>query len=190
MNCALNISDFENIGKTAFKEASKALSELLNQKIQLKLISVLVLSPIDMINAIGNELPTEVVAGYSEVEGVVDGVLLMVMPVEHAATTAKKLLEQLLGANILSEEMALDLFKEITNIVFGTITSTVYNKYGIYLKYSVPRVVIDNFVAILDNIALIYITLLNEVVILNAEIEGEEKLQLKLLFIPGEHKIR
>ncbi|MCD6428553.1 MAG: chemotaxis protein CheX [Desulfurococcales archaeon] len=190
MDCALNESDFKKIGTAAFEEASKALSELLNQKVQLKLISVLVLSPIDVINTVGSELPTEVVAGYSEVEGTIDGVLLMVMPVEHAAATAKNLLERLLGSDILNEEMAFDLLKEITNIVFGAIVSTVYNKYGIYLKYSVPRVVIDNFIAILDNIALIYMTLLNELVVLNAEIESEEKLKLKLLFIPGKRRIK
>ena len=87
---------------------------------------------------------------------------------------------------MLNEEMATDLFKEIANIIFGAVATSLYNKYKITVSYSVPKVVIDNFMAILDNIVTLYIMEFDELVIYNAEIVGEETPRIKILIIPEE----
>ncbi len=185
-NIVLKAKDFESISRIALKEASQALSRMLNQEIKVVSSSVLMLSPLDLIDVLGRELPTEVVASYSEFKGMIEGIILMVIPLEHAANTAKSLIESLLGTTMLDEEMAIDLLKEIANIIFGSIASSMYNKYGLVIKYSVPKVVIDNFIAILDNIALMYVTKLEKVIVMNAEIIGGKGIHVKILIIPKE----
>jgi len=185
-NYFLDTKELEAIGREALQSASKALSKILGYNVRIKLASAFMLSPINLMEVLGRESIFDVAVAYSKLKGMLSGIILLAIPLNDAAETLKNMILRTLGVSMLNEEIATDLFKEIANIFFGAIATSLYNKYKIIVSYSVPKVVIDNFMAILDNIVTLYIMEFDELVIYDAEIVGENTPRIKILIIPEE----
>ncbi|OYT53182.1 MAG: hypothetical protein B6U76_08855, partial [Desulfurococcales archaeon ex4484_217_2] len=89
----------------------------------------------------------------------------------------------------LSDEEALDALREFGNIVFGTLASELSRKVGGKVTYTIPEVVIDYDVAIIESLIAPLAMVKDIIEILEFSITsgGDEELDFDMLMIPGDN---
>ncbi|RLG77006.1 MAG: hypothetical protein DRO12_03305 [Thermoprotei archaeon] len=179
------LAALRRIAQEAFREAAHSISTFVGSDVKLKLISLEILPPLQYLEVIGGQ-DSIVAAAYSTSKGEWSGIMLIMMPLEYASKTVSSLVKSFLGQSEISEELAVETFKEFANIIFGSIATVLYNKAGIKIMFSPPEIAVDSAVAIMESIAVTYSTQFDELLLFRAEIEGEKIHDMTLLVIPGQ----
>lgn len=176
-----NVREIEVLSTEALRVASELLSKLVNKRVRIRLSSIIT-HPSSIAEILGENV--EVVVAYSSLNGMIKGLMLFIMPVKDAKKLINQIISRTLGSDISLDEIALDLFREIANILFGSMSSTAYNMFNVLMLYSVPKVTVDNLMTLMSDITASYTMKLNTLLLLNAEISCSKLSRAKILFMP------
>jgi len=174
----------ESASKGLCERISNSISELTGLPIKVSIKSRAKKAPEEIITSLSrNEL---IVAIHSLIEEQKTHVILLL-----SVSGARRISEiLLLQANMeLSDEEALDALREFGNIVFGTLTSELSRKVGGKVTYTLPEVVIDYDVAIIESLIAPLAMVKDVIEILEFSITSgsEEELGFDMLMIPGDN---
>ncbi len=135
------------IGNIGAGNATTALSQLLNTKIDMKVPKVTIMDFAQLAGAIGGEEnPVAGILFYLDID--VKGMILFVLELDEA----KKLVETLLGNKIEDDfnEMESSTLREIGNIISGAYVTSLSSLTGLRIETSIPFLSFDYAGAILS----------------------------------------
>ncbi|GLO66017.1 MULTISPECIES: chemotaxis protein CheC [Oceanobacillus] len=178
------------IGNIGAGNAATALSQLLNQKIDMKVPKVNVVGFDEVMDLIGG--PEQTIVGLMfRINGDIPGTVYVILQIEEAEYLVRKLTnnpDYSLFDNTENQEIAISALSEIGNILTGTYLSALSDFTTMNLQPSVPYLGIDMAGAILT-VGLIEISHTSDyVIIIDTEMHQDdkqfEKISGKFLFIP------
>ncbi len=165
------------------KGIEKSVMELTGTKIEINMKIKTNVAPEKLITSLSrSELVVAIYSLFTDYK--LHGIILLDI------SSARKLSEiLLLQAELeISDEEALDALKEFGNIVFGTLAAVISNKIGGKVIYTIPEVIIDYDVAILDSLVTPIAIVKDYVELFEFEVipEEAEALNFKMLLMAGE----
>ena len=142
----------EALKKTAHegaKRSSASLSKLINQDVRVQTLAVRTLSVEKIPEIIGSpeEMVTTVIM---EVQGEVDGNIMLVYPRQSAVNVADFLSKREPGSTTQLSELDKSALKESGNIISGSFLSAISNYLSINMVESVPDIATDMLKATID----------------------------------------
>lgn len=149
-----SIDDFEfdvltEIGNIGAGNATTALSQLINAKIDMNVPKVDLLTFAELAEVIGGA-ETLVAGILLNLEGDIDGSMLFMLE----SNAAKMLVQQLMGCEVGSDdsfnEMEISALQEIGNIISGAYLSAISKLTSLTISVSVPSLAVDMAGAILS----------------------------------------
>jgi chemotaxis protein CheC len=141
--------ELEKMAHEGAKKASESLSKLIDKKVGVHTLAVRAL-PIEKITEIvapPREIVTTVIL---EIQGEVDGNVMLVYPMRSAVNVADLLAKRELGATAQLSELDKSAIKESGNIIAGSFLSAISNYLSINMVESIPDIATDMIKATLD----------------------------------------
>jgi len=143
------IGALEKMAQEGAANASKSLSKLIDQEVEIQALSVRAL-PVEKISEIIGS-PEEIVATIiMEVRGEVDGNIMLIYPQQSAINVADLLAKRELGTTTQLNELDKSALKESGNIISGAFLSAISNYLSINMVESIPDIATDMLKATID----------------------------------------
>lgn len=148
---SLHLDVLKEIGNIGAAHAATALSDLLNQKIDMRVPNVRIVSFDEMVELAGG--PDNVVATvFLRIEGDVSGSMFFIL----SLPAATYFIQQMIGVNDFSfdssshSELSLSCLQELGNILSGSYLSSLSDFTQLHLYPSVPSLTIDMVGAVIS----------------------------------------
>lgn len=182
---AIRLEALKEIGNIGSGHAATSLSRMLHTRIDMSVPKVW-LVPLERLNEALEELDATKVALYLKVEGDAPGKAMFVLSLQSAEIIAKTLLMQSEPPDIFKDEMAHSALREVGNIMVSSFVIALTQFSGIRLQPSIPALAIDMIGAMIDAVILEEGSVDDNILIIDTKLSGNEKMEGKFLFIPGE----
>lgn len=169
------------IGNIGAGNATTALAQLLNTKVDMHVPKVDLLDFCEVGGAMGGE--EQIMAGiYQVVEGDISGSIMFLLEEK----SARELVGKLMGTEIAHEftEMEISALKEIGNIITGSYLSSLSLLTNLKIISSVPDISIDMAGAILSVPAIEFGTLGDKILLIATEFTDDVKLEGYFILVP------
>ncbi len=137
------------IGNIGAGNATTAVAEMLNIKLNMEVPDVRLMAVQDLCTAIGSE-EEEIVGIYLGVENDIEGSLMFLMKLDGAHYLVNHLMGREPDYNEPFDEMDLSAMKEIGNIIAGSYLSALSTMTNMNITPSVPYIAVDMAGAILS----------------------------------------
>ena len=139
----------EKVAHEGAKQSSASLSKLINQDVRVQTLAVRTLSVEKIPEIIGSpeEMVTTVIM---EVQGEVDGDIMLVYPRQSAVNVADFLAKREFGSTTQLSELDKSALKESGNIISGSFLSAISNYLSINMVESIPDIATDMLKATID----------------------------------------
>lgn len=172
---SLHLDVLKEIGNIGAAHAATALSDLLANKIDMRVPKVEMVSFNDMMELAGG--PENVVVGiFLRIEGDVEGSMFFILPIEQANRFIRRLIhdESIDFKNPPVSEIGLSAMQELGNILSGSYLSALSDFTNLKIYPTVPGLSVDMFGAIIS-IGLIELSHVGDnVIVINTSIFEEE----------------
>jgi chemotaxis protein CheC len=156
------------INKKASQQASKALSKLIDEHVEIQLSNTRITKVEKLFPAIKQE---EIVAGvYLPVTGDVKGASLLILPQKTAFTLSDLLVKRKAGTTRKLTELDQSAIKEAGNIISGNYFAVLSNSLQVKIVEHVPQFSMDMFGAILEQIISKFVQEAEEGVVIQIEL--------------------
>lgn len=171
------------IGNIGAGNATTALAQLLNTKVDMLCPKVSLLDFSEIGEAMGGE--EQIMAGiYQVVEGDISGSIMFLLE----KSSARELVGRLMGTEVDKsadfDEMELSALKEIGNIITGSYLSSLSTLTNLKIISSIPDVSIDMCGAILSVPAIEFGTLGDKILLIATEFTDDVKLEGYFILVP------
>lgn len=171
------------IGNIGAGNATTALAQMLNMKLDMLVPKVSLLDFKDVGSAMGGE--EQIMAGiYQVVEGDISGSIMFLLEEQ----SVRELVGRLMGIEIPEEEelteMEMSALKEIGNIITGSYLSSLSTLTNLKIISSIPDVSIDMAGAILSVPAIEFGTLGDKILLIATEFTDDVKLEGYFILVP------
>lgn len=170
------------IGNIGAGNATTALAQLLNTKVDMLVPKVSLLDFKDVGGVMGGE--EQIMAGiYLVVEGDISGSIMFLLE----ENSAKTLVGKLMGTTPTDEgfsEIEISALKEIGNIITGSYLSSLSTLTGLKIIASIPDISIDMAGAILSVPAIEFGTLGDKILLIATEFTDDVKLEGYFILVP------
>lgn len=171
------------IGNIGAGNATTALAQLLNTKVDMLVPKVSLLDFQEVGSAMGGE--EQIMAGiYLVVEGDISGSIMFLLEEKSARELVAKLMGCEPGADEQFSEMEISALKEIGNIITGSYLSSLSTLTGLKIIASIPDISIDMAGAILSVPAIEFGTLGDKILLIATEFTDEVKLEGYFVLVP------
>jgi len=147
----IHLDILKEIGNIGAGNAATALSTLLNQKVDMSVPKVEVVSFNEMMDLVGG--PENVVVSiYFRIDGDAPGSMYFVMSLEQATSIIRRLINDssFTIEQIENHPFAVSAIQEVGNILIGSYVSSLSDFTRLNLHHSVPALSIDMFGAIIS----------------------------------------
>lgn len=173
----------KEIGNIGAGNATTALAQLLNTKVDMLVPKVSLLDFCEVGGAMGGE--EQLMAGiYQVVEGDISGSIMFLLE-EHSA---RVLVSILMGTEVKDgepfDDMELSALKEIGNIITGSYLSSLSTLTNLKIIASIPDISIDMAGAILSVPAIEFGTLGDKILLIATEFTDDVKLEGYFILVP------
>lgn len=174
----------KEIGNIGAGNATTALSQFLNTKVDMSVPKVRLLEFKEVGTTMGGE--EQIVAGiYLVVEGDITGSIMFMQKKESARAMVSKLMGMELEGEDFSE-MELSALKEIGNIITGAYLNSLATLTNMMIYPSVPEVCIDMAGAILSVPAIEFGTIGDKLLLIETAFADDESLSGYFILVPDE----
>lgn len=172
------------LGNIGAGNATTSLSSMLATKLTMTPPKV-GLHDFDYIENVLDGADNTVVGVLSEIEGVVQGMILFVIGIEDA----KNLVNCLVASGTdWKDTMGLSAITEIANILIGSYVASLETLCGLKLRYSLPQICIDMAGAVLGIPCTEFGKVSDNAILINSEFEaGEQKINGYIMFMAEAH---
>lgn len=171
------------IGNIGAGNATTALAQLLNMKIDMHVPKVALLDFKDVGSAMGGE--EQIMAGiYQVVEGDISGSIMFLLEEKSARELVGRLMGIDIGASEEFTEMEISALKEIGNIITGSYLSSLSSLTQLKIISSIPDISIDMAGAILSVPAIEFGTLGDKILLIATEFTDDVKLEGYFVLVP------
>lgn len=183
----LNAMEFDvlkEIGNIGAGNATTALSQLINAKVDMKVPNVELLGFKDLANIIGG--PENLIVGILlTLEGQIDGMMMFMLEKD----SAHHIVNMIMGRDINSfddfSEMDLSALKEIGNIIAGAYLSAISTLTNMVITSSVPYMAIDMAGAILSVPAIEFGKISDKALVIKTQVyENDQEVNGYFVLIP------
>ena len=181
-----NINDMQfdvlrEIGNIGAGNATTALSQLINQKVDMKVPKVELLDFNELTNIVGG--PENLVVGILlTIEGEINGMMMFMLEQKSAHNLVNLLMGQNLDNFSSFTEMDLSALQEIGNIISGAYLYSLSSLTNLMIKQSVPYMAIDMAGAILSVPAIEFGKVGDKALLIQSQF-GEENINVDGYFI-------
>lgn len=162
------------VGNIGAGNATTALSQLINKKIDMGIPVVNVLEFKELAQVIGGE-ENPIVAILVGVEGQISGMIMFVLEQGSAHNLVNVLTEKELTCFDAFDEMALSALKEIGNIIIGAYLNSLSSLTGLSIVPTVPYMAIDMAGAILSVPAIEFGKVSDKALLIQTDFGGEKE---------------
>lgn len=171
------------IGNIGAGNATTALAQLLNSKIDMLVPKVSLLDFKDVGGVMGGE--EQIMAGiYLVVEGDISGSIMFLLEEQSAKLLVNKLMGGYAEGGEGFSEMEISALKEIGNIITGSYLSSLSTLTGLKIIASIPEISIDMAGAILSVPAIEFGTLGDKILLIATEFTDDVKLEGYFILVP------
>lgn len=171
----------KELGNIGAGNATTALSQMLNLKIDMKVPRVDLLEFKNLTDIVGGE-ENIVVGILLTLEGEIDGMMMFMLEKASAHRLVNRLLNYNLDMDAELDEMALSALNEIGNIITGAYLSSLSKLTGILITSSIPYMAIDMAGAILSVPAIEFGKVGDKALVIDTEF-GDDSLSVDGYFI-------
>ncbi len=184
-----NMSDqyfdvLKEIGNIGAGNATTALSQMLNTKVDMKVPQVRLMEFKEVGTTMGGE--EQIVAGiYLVVEGDITGSIMFMQKKESARNMVSKLMGKELAGEDFTD-MELSALKEIGNIITGAYLNSLSTLTNLTIYPSVPEICIDMAGAILSVPAIEFGTIADKLLLIKTEFTDDVDLSGYFILVPDE----
>ena len=142
---------FSELGNIGAGNATTALSQMLDRKIDLK-VPVAAFVPFSRVTEIIGDPESVVVSGLVEITGDLQGFVLLVQSEADAARVAQSLLgeSEPVASALEFNEMQLSALKEVTNILTGAYITAITSLTEMDVKIEPPQIAVDMAAAVMS----------------------------------------
>ncbi len=173
----------KEIGNIGAGNATTALAQLLNTKVDMLVPKVALLEFSEVGGAMGGE--EQIMAGiYQVVEGDISGSIMFLLEEESARTLVAKLMGTEVGEPGSFSEMEISALKEIGNIITGSYLSSLSMLTNLKIISSIPDISIDMCGAILSVPAIEFGALGDKILLIETEFTDDVKLGGYFILVP------
>lgn len=170
--------------------AATAFEQLLHRKIDLKVPSVKILSPMKVTQVLGE--PSMIVSCVvSGMLGDVTGDIFFVMQGRDRADILNIIMESYPGSDKKNIELQQSMLTEVTNIICGVFLTAIHDFCKLTIFHTVPFLATDMFQSIVDESIAKASIQSNELLLIECEfIISEKNIKAHLILIPSPGSIR
>lgn len=172
----------KEIGNIGAGNATTALAQLLNTKVDMHVPQVALLEFPEVGSAMGGE--EQIMAGiYLVVEGDISGSIMFLLE----ASSARELVSKLMGTPVSDGplgEMEISALKEIGNIITGSYLSSLSTLTNLNIYPSIPDICIDMAGAILSVPAIEFGSVGDKMLLIQTEFSDDVKLEGYFILVP------
>jgi len=173
----------KEIGNIGAGNATTALAQLLNTKVDMHVPQVSLLEFSEVGSTMGGE--EQIMAGiYQVVEGDISGSIMFLLEEQSAKILVGKLMGTDLSTDAPFDEMAISALKEIGNIITGSYLSSMSMLTNLKIISSVPDICIDMAGAILSVPAIEFGTLGDKMLLIQTQFTDDVKLEGYFILVP------
>lgn len=173
----------KEIGNIGAGNATTALSQLINCKVDMKVPQVKVLSFSEVGELMGGE--EQIMAGiYLCVEGDISGSIMFLLEVNSAKHLVSKLMGIEIGQTDELDEIQISALKEIGNIITGAYLNSLSTLLNLCIYPSVPDMTIDMAGAILSVPAIEFGTLGDKILLIQTQFTDDIDLDGYFILVP------
>lgn len=172
----------KEIGNIGAGNATTALAQLLNQKVDMKVPKVALLEFSEVGEAMGGE--EQLMAGiYQLVEGDITGSIMFLLEEKSARTLVSSLMGMPMSEGEFSE-MEISALKEIGNIITGSYLSSLSMLTNLKIISSIPAISIDMAGAIMSVPAIEFGTLGDKILLIQTAFSDDVELDGYFILVP------
>lgn len=171
----------KEIGNIGAGNATTALANLLQSKVDMEVPKVMVLEFRDLGAMLGGE-EQELAAAFLGVEGDITGSILFLMKKENAMTIAKKLLGEYCGDDL--GEMERSAVKEVSNIITGSYLNALSSLTNLTIYPSVPDLAVDMAGAVLSVPAIEFGIIGDKILLIQSQLKNEIEMEGFFIMVP------
>lgn len=179
--CTTYYDVLKELGNIGAGNATTALANMLQSKVDMKVPNVMVLEFKDVGAILGGE-EQEMVGAYLGVEGDITGSILFLTKKDAALRVAKKLLGEY--CNDEMGEMECSAVKEVANIITGSYLNALSSMTGLTIYPSVPDLCIDMAGAILSVPAIEFGIMGDKILLIQSELTDEVAMDGYFIMVP------
>lgn len=164
----------KEIGNIGAGNATTALSQLINTKIDMDVPKVQLLSFIDLPDILGGA-ESLVVGILLTIQGEIEGSMMFILELNSAHRLVNILMKKEIGSFGDFTEMDLSALKEIGNIISGAYLSSLSTLTNLFIQASIPHMAIDMAGAILSVPAIQFGKLGDKALLIQSKFGEEDK---------------
>lgn len=173
----------KEIGNIGAGNATTALAQLLNTKVDMLVPKVALLDFCDVGSAMGGE--EQIMAGiYQVVEGDITGSIMFLLQEHSARELVAKLMGTTIDENAGFSEMEISALKEIGNIITGSYLSSLSTLTNLKIVSSIPDISIDMAGAILSVPAIEFGTMSDKILLIQTAFTRDVQLDGYFVLVP------
>lgn len=173
------------LGNIGAGNATTAVSQMLNQKVEMNVPEVKLLPVEEIGSSMGDE--SQIVVGiFLGVEGDVHGSMMFLMPEDSAHHMVNKLMMRDDSYNAEFDEMDKSALKEIGNIIASSYLSALSGLTGLTISPTVPFLAVDMAAAILSVPAVQFGMMGDSAIMIETEFGSENKMSGYYILMPEE----
>lgn len=173
----------KEIGNIGAGNATTALAQMLDTKVDMKVPKVALLEFSEVGEAMGGE--EQIMAGiYQVVEGDISGSIMFLLEEKSARTLVAKLMGTEENKDGSFNEMEISALKEIGNIITGSYLSSLSMLTNLKIISSIPDISIDMAGAILSVPAIEFGTLGDKILLIQTAFSDDVKLDGYFILVP------
>lgn len=171
----------KEIGNIGAGNATTALANMLQSKVDMKVPNVMVVEFKDVGALLGGE-EQEMAGAYLGVEGDITGSILFLTKKEAALGVAKKLLGEYCGDEL--GEMECSAVKEVSNIITGSYLNALATLTGLTIYPSVPDLCVDMAGAILSVPAIQFGIMGDKILLIESQLTDDIEMDGYFIMVP------
>lgn len=173
----------KEIGNIGAGNATTALAQLLNTKVDMLVPKVSLLDFRDVGGAMGGE--EQIMAGiYLVVEGDITGSIMFLLEEQSAKVLVNKLMGGYAESGEGFSDMEISALKEIGNIITGSYLSSLSTLTGLKIIASIPEISVDMAGAILSVPAIEFGAIGDKILLIATEFTDDVKLEGYFILVP------
>lgn len=171
----------KEIGNIGAGNATTALANLLQSKVDMAVPNVMVLEFKDVGTILGGE-EQELAAAYLGVEGDITGSILFLTKKKTAMMVAQKMLGDYYSGEM--GEMEISAVKEVSNIITGSYLNALSSLTGLTIYPSVPDLTIDMAGAVLSVPAIEFGIIGDKILLIESQLTNEIEMEGFFIMVP------